>query len=230
MSTPKRFTNGVTNVASDKNLGQYLAPDPTLVHQFFNDFNIYLATEWTVTTTEAGAGDATEAIEDEDSGVLLLTNDDADDDLDFLQTVDEIFALESGKKCWFKARLKVSDAIQSDFVVGLQVRDTTPLAVTDGVWFQKDDGDDDLDFHIAKASSQSSQSNIATIVDDTYLTVGFYFDGLTTIHYYINDVELGTVETSDFPTTELCVSFGIQNGEAVAKTMSVDFLFASKER
>jgi hypothetical protein len=32
------------------------------------------------------------------------------------------------------------------------------------------------------------------------------------------------------PDTELTVSFGIQNGEAVAKTMTVDYIFAAKER
>lgn len=229
-ASPARFVNGATNVASTTALGQYLAMDPSKTHTFYNEMYIYLATEWTLTTTEAGGGSATEAIEDEDGGVLLITNAAGNDDLDFFQTVDEMWTFETGKKVWFKARFKVSDATESDFIFGFQIRDTTALAVSDGVWFQKDDTDTQLDFHVAKASVQSDQNNIATISDDTYLTVGFYYNGSTKIQYFVNDALAGTVTTSAFPTTELTLSFGIQNGEAVAKTMSVDYIMGAKER
>jgi hypothetical protein len=230
-AAPKRFTSGVTNVASDKTMGQYIAIDPTAQDEFYDNFYIYVAANWTLTTTEGGTGSATEAVADEDGGVLLVTNAAGDNDHDFFQTLDEVVTLETGKKNWFRSRFKVSDATQSDFVCGLQVRDTTPLAVSDGVWFQKDDGDTNLDFHVAKASSQSSQTSVGTVADDTYLTTGFYFDGGTTIHYFLNNAELGTVSTSGFPTTELTVSFGVQNGEGnSAKTMSMDYILAAKER
>jgi len=111
-----------------------------------------------------------------DAGVLVLTNAAGDNDLDFLQMVAETFLFEVGKKLWFKARFKVSDATQSDFIMGLQITDTSALAVSDGVFFQKDDGDTALDFHVEKNGTATSASDIATIVDDTYLTVGFYYD------------------------------------------------------
>lgn len=237
--SPWRFPNGVNNTLYSTNpLAEYGAMDKTRYAEFFEDFNYSfgataaLAVNWIITTTEAGSSSATEVITDATGGVLLVTNDNADDDNDFFQTTSEIFALEPGKKAWFKARFKVSDATQSDFVMGLQVRDITPLAVSDGVWFQKDDGDAYLDFHVAKSSVQTDATAIATVASNTYLTVAWYYDGINTIGYYVNDTKLGQITTAPtyMPTTELTVSFGLQNGEAAAKTMSVDYIFAARER
>ena len=226
------FPNGATNNTAQNSLGQMILQDPTKAHTYFNDFDTYLAGEWTA--TDVGA--ATQALTDEDGGVLLITNDDADNDADFFNKVGESFLMESGKKAYFKARFAVSDATQSDFVIGLQITDTTPLAVSDGIYFQKDDGDASLDFHVTKDSSSTSASAIATIVDDTYITVAFYYNGVDAIYYYAgtdskNPTLLGKSAVTNLPDDEeLTVSFGIQNGEAVAKTMSIDYIFVSKER
>jgi hypothetical protein len=234
MGTPTRFPNGVTNVSKTNPLGDYLANDPTRTHVYFNDFDTYVVGDWTITTTEAGAGSATEALADEDGGVLLITNDAADNDADFFQKVGESFLMAAGKKAWFKARFKVSDATQSDFVIGLQVTDTTPLDATDGIYFQKDDGDTQLDVYCRKDATTGSNSatNIATVADATYMSVAWYYDGKGSLKYYVDDVHKGTLDASStyLPDTELTVSFGIQNGEAVAKTMSIDYIFAAKER
>jgi len=231
MPTPARFTNGLTTVAKTNILGAFGLPDPTKFHVFFDDFDKFATADWTITTTEAGTGNASEALTDADGGVLLVTNDNADNDADFFQKVGESFKFVAGKKLWFKARFKVSDATQSDLVFGLQITDTTPLDVTDGVFFQKDDGDASLDFHVEKNDTATDASAIATLVDDTFVTVGFYYDGVSAIQYFVDDVHLGTVAVTNLPDDEeLTVSFGIQNGEAAAKTMSVDYIFVAKER
>lgn len=230
MSTPKRYSAGVTNVASSDLMGQLIIPDLTSVYMYFNDFYRYSAPHWTITTTEDGAGSATEAIQDEKYGVLKLTNAAADNDLDFLQLAKESFAMESGKKAWFKARCKVSDKTESDFLIGLVDRDTTPLDASDGIWFQKDDDAATLDFRVAKADDTSIASAIATIVDDTYMVMGFYYNGKSTIEYWIDNEKKGTLAVDTMPTTELCPTFGIMNGEAVAKTMSIDYIMAITER
>lgn len=231
MPSPIRYPNGVTNASRTGVTKNYGAPDPTKYHVFHDDFDRYVAADWTITTTEAGAGSATEALTDADGGALLITNDAADNDLDFFQKVGESFTFESGKPLWFKARFKVSDATQSDFVIGLQITDTTMLDVTDGVFFQKDDGDASLDFHVEKNNTATDATAIATVVSDTYLTVGFYYDGKSSVEYYVDDVQLGTAATTNLPDDEvLTVSFGLQNGEAVAKTMTLDYIFVAKAR
>lgn len=235
---PTHYPNGVTNAAANSTLFEFGAPDPTKYHVWFDDFDNFEADQWVITTTEAGVGAATEAIQNERGGVLKLTNDDADDDNDFLQWSGddatgaiETFKFTAGKPAWMKARLKVSDATQSDFVIGLQLTDTTPLNVTDGVFFQKDDGDANLDFHVEKDDTASSATAIATLADDTYFTVGFWYDGASRVYYYYNDSQKGYLATTNLPNDEeLTVSFGIQNGAAAAKSMSIDYIMVAETR
>lgn len=204
---------------------------PPRYHVFFDDFDKYTAGDWVITTTEGGANSATEAVGDIDGGVLVLTNDIADNDLDFLQSVAEIFKLEVGKKAFFETRMKMNEVIQSEFIIGLQVRDTTALAVTDGVFFQSDDGDALIDFHSVANSVATSALGIATAVADTFVTLGWYYDGAGGIEVAVNNTVVTTLRGVVPSTTELTVSFGHQTGEATnVKVMSIDWILAAKER
>jgi len=230
MST--NFENGVNNHSRTDLLSKLQVLDPSVNHSYFNDFDIYTAGDWTVTETDSAA---TQAITNEDGGVLLITNTASDDDLVGLQGK-ETFKFESGKELFFKTRFKVSDATDSDLVIGLQITDATPLAVTDGVYFRKDDGDANLDFVVVKDSTATTSAAITTLSDDTYITIGFYYDGIDKIEYFagsdsVSPVYLGKSVVTNLPDNEdLAVSFAIQNGEAAAKTMSIDYIFASKAR
>lgn len=230
MSTT-RFKNGLTTTAKGSTMGEFILPDVTKAHVYFDDFDTYTAGQWTVTETQAGA---TQALTDGDGGLLLLTNSAADDDLVALQKVGESFLMAAGKEAWFKTRLKVSDATQSDFVVGLQITDTTPLAVTDGIYFLKADGAATVDVICRKDAStgSTSASAITSVVADTFITLGWYYNGKGSLAYFVNDVQYGTLDASAtyLPDTELTVSFAIQNGEAAAKTMTVDYILAAKAR
>lgn len=207
-------------------------PSDQTYYGYFNDFMSYNSGDWTITTTEAGTGSASEAITSGAGGQLLLTNAAGDNDLDFLQLKGESFKLSSSKRAYFSARFKVSDATQSDFVVGLQITDTTPLAVSDGVFFIKDDGDTNLDFVVEKDSTETNTSAVATVADDTFITVAWYIDpDASKVYYSINNAEpVGVVNTNLPDDEELTVSFGIQNGEAVAKTMTIDYVNVLIER
>lgn len=228
---PAHFVHGLTNVTKVSNTGLLRMLDPSVYHSYFNDFDTYLPSEWVITTVELGAGSATEALADADGGVLLITNDAADNDSDFFNKVGESFLFTTDIRTIFKARFKVSDATQSDFIMGLQITDTTPLAVSDGVYFQKDDGDANLDFHVTKNGTSTSQTAVATVVDDTYIEVGFYYNGIDAVEYFIDDVRTGSSVITNLPDDEiLTISFGIQNGVAVAKTMSIDYIFCAQER
>lgn len=223
-----RFPNGVTNVGEDSlfaAMGQLAA---TKFHTYFEDFDYYAAADWTVTETQAGA---TQALADGDGGLLLLTNSAADDDLVALQKVGESFRFEAGKKLFFEARFKVSDATQSDVVMGLQITDATPLDVTDGVFFIKADGSTSVSLLVEKNNTATTTASVATMANDTFVRLGFYYDGVSQIQYFVNGVLGGASVTTNLVDDEdLTVSFAIQNGEAVAKTMTVDYVFVAKER
>ena len=226
------FTSGVTNVSSDGTLGKLKAPAPHKYHSYFNDFDTYLASDWTITTTEDGTGSATEALTDGDGGILLVTNAAGDNDHDFFQLVKEGFKYESGKQLAFHVRFKTNDATQSDIVAGLQLTDTTPLDVTDGIFFLKSDGAATISFIVEKDSTQSTLTLPNSLADDTFMTLGFIYDPKDQkYHVFQNNVLAGTVVSTNSPDNEeLTLSFGIQNGAAAAKTLSVDYIGAHKER
>lgn len=241
MPAPVRFPSGVTNVGPNDLLGMHLSTDPSRMHTNWNDFNSFAAADWTI--TKVGAG--TTALGDLDHGVLVVTNAAGVADSVYLQKVGSDFFFESGKQLWFKARFKLSDATLTTAIMGLQITDTTPLAVSNGVFFIKGAAAATLDFLVEAASTATTASAIATMVDDTYMTVGFYYDGKTEISYWVdvagnhpgNDVgrtpqKLGTLALTNLPlsTQALTISYGVKNGEAVAKVMSVDYILVAKER
>ncbi len=71
------------------------------------------------------------------------------------------------------------------------------------------------------------------LTSDTYFTCGFWWDamlGVLTVYYNDNPVASTTTTTNFCDDEELTLSFGIQNGEGVAKVMSVDFIVIAKDR
>ena len=232
------FTSGVTNVAANGDGGRLKSPDPIKYHVYHEDFDKYTASDWVITTTEGGSGDATEALGDGDGGLLVVTNDAADNDSDEFQWaggsggVIESFKYEAAKGLYFKTRFKVSDATQSDFAIGLIITDTTIIdGVTDGIFFEKDDGSTSVNLIIKKDSTETSVS-CGTASDDTFMTLAFYYDPKDRkFHAYKDNVKVGSGVNTNAPDDEdLAVSFGIQNGAAAAKVMTMDYISAGKER
>tara|TARA_E500000318_G_scaffold23565_1_gene23932 strand:- start:356 stop:1072 length:717 start_codon:yes stop_codon:yes gene_type:complete len=220
-----------TKAKKDQPMFMPLPSDQTH-YGYFNDFMTYNSGDWTITTTEAGTGSATEAITSGAGGQLLITNAAGDNDHDFFNLKGESFLITGSKRAYFSARFKVSDATQSDFVMGLQITDTSPLAVSDGIFFIKDDGDTNLDFIVEKDSTSTDTTAIHTMADDTFVTVAFFVDPDTAlVHYSVNNAEpVGVVNTNLPDNEELTISFGIQNGAAAAKTMTIDYVTAIVER
>ena len=222
------FPDGFNNLSSSHWMrGRDVITMPFGARDFnwFDDFFEYTAGDWVVTEIN----DSTQAMGDANGGVLVLTTLTAENDAASLQSVGEIFTFASGKEVYFESRFKIGDATQSDFVMGLQVRATTPLAVSDGVFFQKDDGDALLDVHSCASSTCSDATGVYTVVDDTYVKLSFYYDGGTTITYAVDDVIKGTM-TATPATTELTVSFAVHAGSAAADVLTVDYINVWRER
>lgn len=229
------LAQGITNVPEQTTMGGLVFPDPTRCHTWMDDFDGYVAAEWTITETGSG----TRAVGNIDGGVLVITNGATDNNCNNLQwsgatnaaTV-ETWKWEASKSMWFKARLKISDATESDLVIGLQITDTDPYDVSDGLFFIKPDGSTTLTFRAEKNDTASTVTT-ATLSNDTYFTCGFFWNaeiGALTVYY--NDGAVGTLtSTSNFPDDEeLTISFGIQNGTDAAAVLSLDYICVSKDR
>lgn len=204
--------------------------------EFFNDFTRptdYDTNDWTLTTVEAGAGSATEAIGNLAGGVLVVTNDAADDDSDFFQSTKEVFKYDATKALEFEIRCKISDVTQSDFIAGLCITDTTPLANSDGIFFRKNDADTIPDFVVCKNGTETVVELPAALANDTWVKLGFYYDGNTAhkLQIFVNDIRVGAAALTNVPDDEeLAITFGLQNGEAVAKVLSVDYIRCIQQR
>ena len=219
--------------ASKKDTPMFLpyASDQTY-YMYSNDFFTYNSGDWTVTTTEDGTGSATEAIASGAGGQLAITNAAGDNDLDFLQLKGEAFLIDGTKRAFFETRFKVNDVDQSDFVIGLGITDTSPLDTTDGIFFLSSDGDAGLDFLVEKNNSATTTEDVATMADDTFITVAWYVDrNASKVFYAVNHGDPVGVTNANIPDDEeLTVSFGIQNGEASAQVMTIDYITAMVER
>lgn len=222
------FDNGVNNRNAATMFGSMAQLDPTRFHTYMEDFDSYLAADWNVTEV----GSATQALTDADGGVLLITNAAADDNRSFSQKVGESFLFEASKPLYFRSQFEVNDALQSDVLMGLQITDTTPLDASDGVYFIKADGSTSIFLVAVKGGVTVTATEAITVADATGISLEFYWDGIDRIYYGFNGNVIGHITPGvSLPDDEvLTVSFGIQNGEAVAKTMAVDYVFVAKER
>lgn len=209
--------------------GQYFHPDETDQHAYLNDFNTYTAGDWTITVV----GSSTPALVAGDGGLLGITTSASSADSAFLQKTIASFLMETGKPTWFGCRFKVS-TLATTVVFGLQVIDTTPLDVTDGIYFLSTTATGAITGICRKnASTGSTSAAVGTLVADTYTDLAWYWDGKDTVTFYQDGVAKSSVTgvaASYLPDTTITVSFGIQTDSANARTMTVDSFFVAKSR
>lgn len=208
---------------------QLAALDPATAHTFFDDFYRVDITGadvgWISTETEGGTGDAAITVTDAAGGVLSIVNDDLDNDSVELQWNCELFKLAADKPCWFEIRLKVSEATQSDFFVGLAKTNTTVIdSPADAIGFKTDDGDANIDFLTDKNGTPTATDTGSDLVADTWVKLGFFFDGDGSTLAYVDGVLKATHTTNICDDEEMTVTIAWQNGSAGAKTMSVDYV------
>jgi hypothetical protein len=210
--------------------GLPIGEEPDLV-KAFNDFLFakdYAATDWVVTETTAGATQA--LVADEVNGALVFTTEANDDDVIQIQSTEMFSKITVGKQLWFETKLKISDATQMDFFAGLASTDTTIIAgTTDSIGFRKLDGTTSC-LSITEDNTTETTNTAATIVADTYVTLGFRWDGVSSVEFYVNRSLVATHTTNIEQTNKLALTFTMQNGEAAAKTMTIDYFYIAQER
>lgn len=239
MTNPVRFTKGFTNVDANDPFGQFIEPSPALLHGYFNDFYVYAATDWVLTTQETGA--ATEVIaDDEVGGVLTVTNGTANTDHDNHQlskdggTNDaEVFSFAVGKKAWFDTRFKSNDGDKVTIHIGIHIANTDPVAAapTDGIYFKTTTVTGDISLLVRKNSVETSAAGLATLGDDTFVRLSWYWDGVGAIKGFVDGVEKTSLSAGNLPNDDyMALSFGVENGEGIANTLELDYIGAFMER
>lgn len=224
-----RLPNGLSTRKKTDPFGEYTHPDETDQHRYLDDFNTYTSGDWTITVV----GSSTPALTAGDGGLLAIATSASSADSAFLQKTIASFTFETGKPAWFACRFKVS-TLATTAVFGLQVIDTTPLDVTDGIYFLSTTATGAVTGIVRKnATTGSTSVTGATLVADTFTELAWYWDGKDTVNFYQDRVQFGSatgVAASYLPDTTCTVSFGVQTDSANARTMTVDYFMAAKSR
>lgn len=192
--------------------------NPTIGVHLAEDWQRYdaAATDGDYVLTQATAGTA--AVSTAASGVLELDSGSSTSTQGAnLQRVKSPFVLAAGKGLWFEARVKVVDTFDKvELFVGLSEIDTSIIAASanssaNHIGFECVTDDGLLVFVSEKASARGTTTGVQ-LAEDTYVDLGFYCDGLTTIQPYVNGVAVGTaLVTANIPVVAVYPSFVCQS-------------------
>lgn len=160
-------------------------------------------------------------------GGLLFTTGGTEYDGINMQALGTNYDLASGKPTYFGFRVAVSDATQSDILIGLAGTDTTLLAASAAhavavgagfAGFYKLDAVTQSYFASYQTTTVNNLAAAGTLDTDAHwYTFEYYEDAL----YGFLDGELVSTFTDDLPTVALTPSFAIRTGAGAAITASV---------
>jgi hypothetical protein len=239
MSTPKRFYNGISSVTSDNPLGMLPYLDPTKYCVWMEDFILIPDTgeNWTDTNTNGTLAVASTG----GCGIATQTLGGADNDLSHVYPATATFALTSGKKAFFEAKIKVDKGAggtigQQELFIGLSTvatgtnfsaADGTSWAMDNAVGFASLDGSADIDAVVRVSDAESIDDGASTYADATWYVLSWYFDG-TNVTFYVNDSQVAQLTT--FPTGAMSPVLFVKAGEAKAAVLSTDYILVAVER
>lgn len=223
------FDNGVNNRNAADLFGSMAQLDPTRFHNYMEDFDYFTAADWAIT----GAGAGTQFLVGGQGGILALTTAGADNDAEFL-TRTQAFRFDAGFPSYFRSRLSIDDAVESDLIVGLT--GASGLLPANGMFFDKDDGSAALNIRSRRAGATIAEAlDIFTVVGDEFFTCEFYYDGSSRVYYGVNGNPLGFLDllvggNSMVPQFNQAISFGVQAGQAAVLVGNFDYIYGSQER
>ena len=178
------------------------------------------------TTTPTGAGTVT-LVPDGAAlgGRMIITNAAANDDSIEMQALGSCFLPTANNKIYFGIKFQISDATQSDFLVGLAIPDTTLIdgVDSDGIYFRKLDGVTACTFVLEHATAETETAALTVVAATDYI-LEFYWNG-TNISFYVDGVLIGAPVLTNIPhALYMTPSIAFQNGEGVAKNMTIDWM------
>tara|TARA_R100001198_G_scaffold28202_1_gene14975 strand:- start:46 stop:717 length:672 start_codon:yes stop_codon:yes gene_type:complete len=211
---------------------------------YFDDFNqgaLDATHNWTIVKDSSATA---AVVADSLNGEVNLTSaNTTDNDGASIQAKQESFALPTtaGNKLYFETRVKISDATQTDFLVGFtETFATNPenaLLSSNVIGFVKVDGS-----AIVKGTTESGDTQTlvefadttkSTMENDTYVTLGLVAtknDSTNKVQFYINRNLVGT-STTNIPTANMKVMAMSVSGDATGqKVTTIDYIMAAQDR
>ena len=158
-------------------------------------------------------------------GNMLITTAAAENDGAQLQWLGEAFLPTANNEIYFGCRFQVSEATQTDFLVGLCITDTTAITdVTDGIYFRKVDETTACNFVVESNAGTETATAALTVVAATWYTLEWKWNG-TNLYFYVDGVYVGAPVLTNIPTAEyMTPTIAFLTGGGGARTMTVDWM------
>ena len=243
-------------------LGQALAPMATEPSQYFQYFRDFVEPSAQVATTlQPGGfkyvadGNGNVVSIDGAGGLLQISTTATSNDETYLSVdgltsdANDFFniTLNSGKKLWYETRIKASQSgnnfslftglFTSAAVAANALVDTTGAIVdTNFIGFQIDPALGTSWVYTHKKSGQTVQKQTAIATNDgsSYFKFTMYFDGFSSLSFWVNDVKVGNtvdVSAATFPSgSGLVPAILLKSTSAAAKSAVVYYIHVIQSR
>jgi len=237
-----RMPMGLTNAAPWQTMAAAGIPDPTWAHVYHNDFDTYLASDWTVTLVGTG----TAALTAGDGGRLLVTTTAASADAVYHQLTQATFAPLINEDTFFKFSGQISDTVTTRFHCGLSIVNAFPPTANNAVVVYKNSGTavPSLYVNVAGVITITAFPSTAVITAGVDFEIGIHIDYLGNIEAFFNPGTGGgaaqsttlqrgaqiRVPNAGLAQVPMSPSFGISTTATAAKTMQVDYVTAVRHR
>lgn len=194
---PARFPSGLSASRNDTDLlGRYTHINPLMANFYENDFNTYVATDWTIVT----AGTGSNALSPTLGGALLLTTNTAASN-QAITLSNASFAFVPGYQVWFSAAITMTSlTTQTGLQIGLIAGGAA--APTSGVYFTKAAGSNNINGVLNKGGTLTTLTTITTMAQNTQISLGIYYDGRPTsnLYFYSSTGLTGSTTSTPSPT------------------------------
>jgi hypothetical protein len=242
-----RMPEGLTNAATWQTMGLAGLPDPTWAHTYAQDFDQYVAADWSLT----GTGTPAAALVAGNGGILQLATTAGATDASFLQKTPAAFAVNTANKQTFFKFGGTPSSAAGAFYCGLAaIGSGAESALVNGIVLYKAAGAATivLDIIVASAHTTFAFPAACVVTAATFIELGFAVDAVgnvlafwnpTTGYNQVNGGVVGSVTTRGcvavaaaptLPAVNMAPIVGYTNNSAVAQTVNIDFLVASTER
>lgn len=250
-NTVSRFPPGLNNVKENGMFSDMFVPDRIAkVHEYPQDFDQFVAGDWTVT------GTGTSALAAGDGGLILISS--LLSSFELIQKVPANFQLTKNFRAWGRFVASV-DSILGALVLGLinaTAAPFTPANITDGIYMLTD-GTGAVSFILAVAGVKTTLASGVILVGGGTFVFEWYYDGAVyaaaqpngRVIFSIANIpgvtsgvsanfrgEIGGGNTSQlmpatFPgAVNLAPLAGVNATTAVARVLTLDTLYVAKDR
>jgi len=238
MSNPTRLYSGLSTAYPNEPLYSFPFPDPFHTGStqaigsstYTNDFNTLIGTDYTVTGTSS-----TFALANGIGGWATLTPGGTTTATAAYKN-GQFYQFIAGNRSWFVCRFKTSAVAGNiSYYVGLRNGSGT----TDGLWFAKAAASTSINLvSTVNSTATTLVSNVATAVANTFVEVGFYYDGTDLICFSgTSTTDMGpdaritsvTIGSSGTNLTNALLSPVFQITPVATDTLTTDFVLAAQE-